>query len=81
MQILPGYGKVAFALVGGRHDDREPLDQRKDTIMRNSNSTKTTENKVIRIDEAKIRNHLCEMVRSTVLARQGARRSARKSVN
>jgi putative transposase len=36
--------------------------------MQNSNSTKTTENlnKVIKIDEAQIRNHLGEMVRSTV---------------
>ena len=36
--------------------------------MQNSNSTKTAENlsKVIKIDEAQIRNHLGEMVRSTV---------------
>ena len=36
--------------------------------MQNSNSTKTTKNlnKVIKIDEAQIRNHLGEMVRSTV---------------
>ncbi len=36
--------------------------------MQNSNSTKTTENlnKIIKIDEAQIRNHLGEMVRSTV---------------
>ena len=36
--------------------------------MQNSNSTKTTENlnKVIKIDEAQIKNHLGEMVHSTV---------------
>ncbi len=36
--------------------------------MQNSNSTKTTENlsKVIKIDEVQIRDHLGEMVRSTV---------------
>ncbi len=36
--------------------------------MQNSNSTKTAENlsKVIKIDEAQIRDHLGEMVRSTV---------------
>ena len=36
--------------------------------MQNSNSAETTDNlnKVIKIDEAKIRNHLGEMVRSTV---------------
>jgi len=37
-------------------------------MMQNSNSAKTTENlnKIIKIDEAQIRNHLGEMVRSTV---------------
>ena len=36
--------------------------------MQNSNSAKTAENlnKVIKIDEAQIRNHLGEIVRSTV---------------
>ena len=34
--------------------------------MQNSNLTRTTENRVIRIDEAQIRNHLCEVVRSRV---------------
>ena len=36
--------------------------------MQNSNSTKATQNlsKVIKIDEAQIRDHLGEMVRSTV---------------